>query len=196
MSITLRLTLLSCILALSCAGCPSPDDSSARSPYAMQTESSVRGLSAQEVDDLLQGRGMGLARAAELSGYPGPRHVIDLAAELELMPAQRTEAEAIFGRMQEAAKALGAEIVDHERQLSKAFVDRSVDAGSMNQHVAHIATLQGKLRAVHLQAHLELTAHLDHTQITKYNELRGYDVSAPATDMPSQHGHSHHHGTM
>jgi hypothetical protein len=187
-------TMLCSILALtlSYAGCASPDDSSARSPYAMQTESSVRGLSAQEVDDLLQGRGMGLARAAELSGYPGPRHVLDLAADLGLMPAQRTAAEAIFGRMQEAAKTLGAQIVEHEQQLGKAFIDRSVEADSMNQHVAHIATLQGKLRAVHLQAHLELTAQLDHAQITKYNELRGYDVAA----LPSQPGHSHQHGAM
>ena len=192
----LRSILVRSILALPCAGCASPDDSSARSPYAMQTESSVRGLSAQEVDDLLQGRGMGLARAAELSGYPGPRHVIDLAAELDLMPAQRTEAEAIFGRMHEAAKTLGAEIVEHERQLGKAFTDRSVDSDSMNQHVAHIATLQGKLRAVHLQAHLELTAQLDHAQIAKYNELRGYDVGAPPAAAPSRDGHSHHHGTM
>lgn len=180
------------VVTLSCAGCAAPDDSSTRSPYAMQTESSVRGLSAQEVDDLLHGRGMGLARAAELSGYPGPRHVLDLAAELDLMPAQRTAAEAIFGRMQEAAKALGAEIVEHEKQLGKAFSERSVDAASMNQHVAHIATLQGKLRAVHLQAHLDLTTQLDHPQIAKYNELRGYDFSAP----PSQAGHSHHHGAM
>jgi len=115
------------------------------------------------------------------------RVVVAGAAELGLMPAQRTAAEAIFGRMQQAAKALGEEIVQHEQQLGKAFLDRSVDADSMNQHVAHIATLQGKLRAVHLQAHLELTAQLDHTQITKYNELRGYDVAA----MPS-----HHHGAM
>ena len=94
--------------------------------------------------------------------------------------------------MQEAAKALGAEIVEHEQQLGKAFIDRSVNADSMNQHVAHIATLLGKLRAVHLQAQLELTAQLDHTQITKYSELRGYDVAA----LPSQPGHSHHHGAM
>ena len=38
--------------------------------------SPIRGLSEQEIDDLTNGRGMGLARAAELNGYPGPLHVL------------------------------------------------------------------------------------------------------------------------
>ncbi len=33
---------------------------------------------------------MGLALAAELNGYPGPAHVIELADSLELTEAQRT----------------------------------------------------------------------------------------------------------
>ncbi|MCQ3975466.1 MAG: hypothetical protein DPW09_18650 [Anaerolineae bacterium] len=48
-----------------------------RSPYVAQLDSSVRGLSSQEVDDLLNGRGAGYARMAELNSYPGPRHVLD-----------------------------------------------------------------------------------------------------------------------
>jgi hypothetical protein len=45
------------------------------SPYVPELASPVRGLSAQEVDDLLNGRGAGYARTAELNGYPGPRHM-------------------------------------------------------------------------------------------------------------------------
>ena len=41
-----------------------------RSPYVAQQNSPVRGLSAQEVDDLLAGRGAGYARTAELNNYP------------------------------------------------------------------------------------------------------------------------------
>ena len=40
---------------------------STHSPYIAQLNSPVRGLSPQEVDDLLNGRGAGYARAAELN---------------------------------------------------------------------------------------------------------------------------------
>lgn len=40
---------------------------------------------------------------------------------------------------------------------------------------ARIATLQGRLRAVHLGAHLDTTALLSAEQITLYPKLRGYD---------------------
>jgi hypothetical protein len=53
----------------------------ARSPYVGQLNSPVRGLSSQEVDDMLNGRGAGYARTAELNNYPGPRHVLDLKHE-------------------------------------------------------------------------------------------------------------------
>jgi hypothetical protein len=39
----------------------------------------IRGLTEEEISALQQGLGMGRARAAELNGYPGPRHVLDLA---------------------------------------------------------------------------------------------------------------------
>jgi hypothetical protein len=41
--------------------------------------------------------------------------------------------------------------------------------------VAEIAELQGKLRATHLQAHLDMRRLLSPSQIKKYDELRGYD---------------------
>jgi hypothetical protein len=49
------------------------DSSSARSRQA---------LSDQEVSALLDGHGAGFAKAAELNGYPGPMHVLELADRL------------------------------------------------------------------------------------------------------------------
>jgi hypothetical protein len=43
----------------------------AQSPYAGMQTRSVKALSDQQGTDLREGRGMGLARAAELDGYPG-----------------------------------------------------------------------------------------------------------------------------
>ena len=39
---------------------------------------------------------------------------------------------------------------------------------------AEIATLQGKLRLVHLEAHLETKKGMALKQVKKYDELRGY----------------------
>ena len=47
------------------------------SPYREQLASEIRGLTAKEIEDFREGRGMALARAAELNGYPGPRHMLD-----------------------------------------------------------------------------------------------------------------------
>ena len=42
------------------------------SPYAGLQQRGVKALSDQQLGDLRAGRGMGLALAAELNGYPGP----------------------------------------------------------------------------------------------------------------------------
>jgi hypothetical protein len=42
--------------------------------YAGQQTRAIKALSSQEEQDLRLGRGMGLAKAAELNGYPGPMH--------------------------------------------------------------------------------------------------------------------------
>jgi len=153
-------------------------------------------LSAMEVDDLLNGRGMGLARAAELSGYPGPRHVLDLAGELSLSEPVARETQAIFERMQVAAKKIGAEIVALESELGRAFIERTIDAPTVDARTREIAGREGELRAVHLRAHVELTALLSPQQIAAYNALRGYAVEpleaqgAPREASPHEQHHA------
>ena len=55
-----------------------------QSPYVGQQFREIKALSPQEISDYLSGKGMGLAKAAELNGYPGPAHVLELAAQLDL----------------------------------------------------------------------------------------------------------------
>jgi uncharacterized protein (DUF305 family)/Spy/CpxP family protein refolding chaperone len=148
--------------------------SAAASPYVAQLDSPVRGLSAQEVDDLRAGRGMGFARMAELNNYPGPRHVLDLQEELKLSAEQQASIEAIFSAMQTEAQALGEQILTREEQLGAAFVGGAVDEATLQQHVMTLAELYGQLRVAHLRAHLQVTPLLTPEQITAYNELRGY----------------------
>ena len=162
---------------------------SAESPYAGQQTREVKALSTQEVDDYLNGRGMGFAKAAELNHYPGPRHVLDLANELELGHEQRSRSEAIFGAMKAKAILLGTELVEKESELDRQFANGAVSPESLGMLLSEIAALKGKLRYVHLLAHLEQRPVLSKHQIRLYDELRGYGVS-----NGSEHSHSHSHG--
>jgi len=56
------------------------------SPYTGQQTRSIKALSPEDIDELRKGAGMGLAKAAELNGYPGPLHVLALTKELRLTP--------------------------------------------------------------------------------------------------------------
>ena len=49
--------------------------------YIGQESREITALAASEVIDLLADKGMGLARAAELKGYPGPMHVLELRVQ-------------------------------------------------------------------------------------------------------------------
>lgn len=159
-----------------------------RSPYVAQLDSSVRGLSSQEVDDLLNGRGAGYARMAELNSYPGPRHVLDLKQDLNLTTAQTEQIEAVFAQMQTEAKQVGQEILQREAQFSADFANRTISEEEIMEQTEGLGQLYGRLRAVHLQAHLQITPLLSAEQLTQYDALRGY--STPLEQSPSDH-HQH-----
>ena len=161
----------------------------AASPYTGQETREIKALSDSDVAGLLSGEGMGYAIAAELNGYPGPAHVLELADELALTSAQRTETEAIFEQMRESAKALGSQLVAAERELNQKFDDKSIDETSLSGLVARIGRLQSDLRIVHLNAHLQQTRLLDQHQIARYRVLRGYDGGGHG-----DHHRHHHHG--
>ena len=162
----------------------------ALSPYVGQESRPVRGLTAQEVDDLLNGRGAGFARTAELNSYPGPRHVLDLKEQLHLTPEQTARVETVFARMEADARRLGRDIVEHEARLSTAFASGAITETDLRAQTAALAGLYGELRAVHLRAHLEITPLLSPEQIAHYNALRGYgDASTQASPAPQHKGH-------
>jgi hypothetical protein len=151
------------------------------SPYREQFQSGLRGLSAKEIGELRAGIGMGLARAAELNGSPGPRHVLD-AIEAGQLPAtsdQATQIRAIFDKMQRDAQRVGGEIIAEEQRLEAAFHSSTIDDTNLGRRVARIATLQGELRRIHLSAHVATRAILSEAQVNRYNDLRGYAEKSP-----------------
>ena len=58
-------------------------------PYAGIQSRQINAFSEEQLADLRAGRGMSLALPAELNGYPGPLHVIELAEALALTDIQR-----------------------------------------------------------------------------------------------------------
>lgn len=148
------------------------------SPYAGQELRSIKSLSDSEVQDLLAGRGMGLAKAAELNRYPGPAHVLEFARRLGLIPEQKARTEALFKRMETDARELGRALVEQETALDRLFASRRITREQLAATLHEIGRLQGRLRNVHLQAHLVQTEILTPEQIKRYDELRGYATGA------------------
>lgn len=156
------------------------------SPYRALLDNEIRGIDDQTIEDYLTGKGMGLALPAELNGYPGPRHVIDLADELALTPEQTTQIQALFDEMQPQAIALGKEILAAEAALEEDFRQQTIDETSLESQLQAIATLQAQLRFVHLNTHLAMIDVLLPHQVMLYNSLRGY------ADMPMEHNQHQH----
>lgn len=129
-------------------------------------------LTAEVVQQLLNGEGMGLAKPADMNGYAGPKHVLEMKSELALTAEQERRVEAVRQRMLDTAKRLGQRIVDAERSLDAAFKEGRLTDAQLATRVAGIATLQGELRLAHLQAHLETKPILSDAQSRKYYELR------------------------
>jgi len=159
------------------------------SPYAGQETRPIKAMSEQEVNDYLAGKGMGLAKAAELNGYPGPAHVIENARALNLTPEQEAATRALFGQMQQKAVGFGKQLVEEERRLDQLFASGTIRADSLSVALKSIGSLQAKIRQTHLETHLAQVSILNAEQVALYNQLRGYSGDTPET----QHQHSHEH---
>lgn len=161
------------------------------SPYAGQQDRAVTSLSADDVSDLLDGKGWGFAKPAELNGFPGPMHVLQLENELSLTPEQRATVQAIFERMAASARETGAKFVEAERALDAAFKARAVDDAVLRERVETAEKLRAELRRIHLAAHLETTPVLTPGQRDAYAKLRGYAQGASGHDghrpVPNAH---------
>ncbi len=140
------------------------------------TDAGGSALTANQIQQLLAGEGMGQAKAAETTGYPGPKHVLDMAEALKLTPDQRASVSASFERMNADARRLGAEIVQAERNLYAAFQSHAIKAEQIEHATSRIGQLQANLRARHLLAHLETNSVLTPEQIAQYAKLRAHVV--------------------
>jgi Spy/CpxP family protein refolding chaperone len=147
------------------------------SPYAGYEQRPIKALSDQQVADLRAGRGMGLALAAELNGYPGPAHVLELAAPLELTAEQRAKTQELFEAMKAETIRLGERLIAREAELDRLFATKGIDETALAAAVAAIGETQAGLRTAHLRFHLRIVEVLTPAQMQRYSELRGYGAS-------------------
>jgi Spy/CpxP family protein refolding chaperone len=146
------------------------------SPYAGFEKRSLKAFSEQQLEDLRQGRGMGLALPAELNGYPGPVHVLELADRLDLSPDQKRRMEELHAAMKAESVELGGRLIEQETVLEEQFAQRKITPGSLNDLTSAIGLIQAKLRNAHLKYHLLTVGVLKPDQVRTYNMLRGYAV--------------------
>ncbi|MEO0671744.1 MAG: hypothetical protein AAFZ05_06920 [Pseudomonadota bacterium] len=153
-------------------------------PYAGQQARQVASLSVNDIQQLEKGAGWGFAKPAELNGYPGPLHVLELADKLELTGEQKSQTQAIFDQMNKAAREIGARFIAAERAVDGVFKSGPATPDQLAAMVKSAAETKAELRLVHLNAHIKQTRILTAAQRTRYAELRGYGAG----------GHGNHSG--
>jgi len=157
------------------------------SPYAGEESRRIKSLSAEDIDELRNGRGWGLAKAAELNGMPGPAHLLEMKTEIGLTPAQVADIEALFNRMKASAKALGERLIALETDLNDAFARGDIGRDVLAAKLDAIGSVRTQLRLTHLETHLATPKILRPEQVAAYNRLRGYGASDACATVPTGH---------
>ncbi|MBB4482273.1 Spy/CpxP family protein refolding chaperone [Rhizobium etli] len=173
-TLSMKSLLLSFIFAILSTQVLAEGRHHATSRYIGEAGREVKSLSEADVDELTRGDGWGLAKPAELNGYPGPSHVLAMKNQIGLTDDQFQKVQQVFDLMQARASAEGRIFVDAERKLDAAFRSRTITETALGDLVAEAEASRSRLRFIHLAAHLEVAQVLDPGQIAIYEEHRGY----------------------
>jgi len=158
-----------------------------KSKYVGQEKRKIKSLSAEDIKELKAGAGWGLAKAAELNGLPGPKHILEMKKEIELTPEQEQLIVALYNDMKKGAIALGNKLVEQEKDLNNKFAERKIDEKALDKLLTKISETHKALRYTHLSAHLKTPSILTERQIENYNKLRGYSSDDPCKNIPAGH---------
>jgi Spy/CpxP family protein refolding chaperone len=155
---------------------PENEGSAVKAPsaYVSLLDTEIRGLDQDTIEGYLTGKGLGQALPAELNGYPGPRHTIDMAEELELTEEQLAQVQALFDDMQTAVIPLGEKYLESVAELELTFREGTITDQYLQSQLEKITATEAQMRYVHLSTHLATIDILSHDQIMQYNMMRGY----------------------
>jgi hypothetical protein len=158
-----------------------------KSKYIGQEKREIKSLSNEDIKELRTGAGWGLAKAAELNGLPGPKHILEMKQEIELTVKQENMVIALYNKMNKEAIRLGNELIEYEEELNNRFAERNIDEKTLDELLGKISEIYKSLRFTHLSAHLQTPNILTENQIKKYNKLRGYSSDDPCENIPKGH---------
>ena len=183
-------SILFAILTLSGCSEKHTEHATSKSPYVSEADRTIKALSAEEIEGYLAGDGLGYAIVAELNSYPGPRHVLDLAEQLDLTEEQLAQTRAEFESMQQKARELGRKFVDLEAELERQFANQSVTITELASQLAEIAETESKIRQTHLESHVRMKDILSADQVQMYDQHRGYQSGMDHDHQGDHSGHS------
>ncbi|MBC8515055.1 hypothetical protein H8D30_04280 [bacterium] len=163
----------------------------------LSTPPTLTSLSAEEVLGFLEGKGMGMAKPAEMNHFPGPMHVLELREELDLSEDQIAMVYGYRLDMLEETKSKGSLLITMEYNIDQWFLaaskGASVDETDLSRMLRASALLRGQIRYTHLHAHLLTAMALSPQQIMDYDTLRGYGEES-SDNAPMDHAtHDHNH---
>jgi len=163
---------------------------------AATSAASMAGYSPEErAAGLREGRGMGLAMPAETNGYPGPRHVLELADAIGLSADQRARTQALFDAMRGDAQRLGARLLAEEAALDGLFSGHRATPALLEAAARQIGETEAALKVTHLRTHLAMMDILTPDQVARYAAARraggGSGRTRPAPDAPAPASHAH-----
>lgn len=155
-------------------------------PYKGLESRDIASLSPNDIEQLQNGAGWGLALPAELNGYPGPAHVLELQAYLGLTPSQITDMQAIYDVMKIEAVVEGNALIQAESDLDQGFKSGDLSPSTLRTLIAAAEAARATLRYIHLSRHLLSFDVISAEQSAKYSQLRGY-ASDPCESFPDGH---------
>jgi hypothetical protein len=158
-----------------------------KSKYIGQEKRSIKSLSESDINELKNGKGWGLAKAAELNGVPGPVHLLEMKDEISLTDEQVKKIDSVYQKMKMNAVELGEKLIGLEFELNAHFANRTINDNLLMELLAKIEDTHKKLRYIHLSAHLETPLIVSEKQIKLYNKLRGYENDDPCENIPDGH---------
>ncbi len=158
-----------------------------KSKYIGQENRSIKSLSPSDIKALKNGKGWGLAKAAELNGVPGPKHILEMKNEIKLSMNQIDKIKVLFNKMKRDAIPLGKKLIQLEKELNDSFANRVVNQYSLKEVLKRIVKVRMDLRFVHLNAHLSSLPVLSKKQLRSYNTLRGYNQGDLCKNVPKGH---------
>lgn len=161
------------------------------SRYAGLERREIKTLSDDDIHQLQNGEGWGLALAAELNGLPGPLHLLEMAEQdaIHFSDQQLDQIRSLRAEMKTHAIPLGERLIEQERDLNLRFATGDITEQELQQLLSQIGETTAQLRYAHLVTHLKTVEVLTPHQIAHYNSVRGYLNG----DSGGEHGHQPDH---